>query len=174
MQNFIDGKYVPAENYLDSYDPSTGDVWAKIPDSDESEVETAVEAASKAFERYVYICMSGACLMAKTKYAGGGYGRGWLLLQFLNGNTDLIVSKTKVKNSQNLIALVQDYYKIGILVMLRPNPGGKACFYCIFRDFRRFYFLEIQKLKYAAAYFAYAQARPCMFMCQRTFIRYQD
>ena len=41
----------------------------------------------------------------------------WLLLQFLNLNTDLIVSKTKVKNSQNPIALVQDYYKIGILVM---------------------------------------------------------
>ena len=57
MQNFINGKYVPAQNYLDSYDPSTGDVWAKIPDSDESEVETAVEAASKAFERYIYICM---------------------------------------------------------------------------------------------------------------------
>ena len=41
----------------------------------------------------------------------------WLLLHFLNLNTDLIVSKTKVKNSQNPIALVQDYYKIGILVM---------------------------------------------------------
>ena len=31
--------------------------------------------------------------------------------------TDLIVSKTKVKNSQNHIALVQDYHKIGILAM---------------------------------------------------------
>ena len=41
----------------------------------------------------------------------------WLLLQFLNLNTDFIVSKTKVKNSQNPIALVQDCYKIGILVM---------------------------------------------------------
>ena len=36
---------------------------------------------------------------------------------FLNLNTDLIVSKTKVKNSQNPIALVQDYFKIGILEM---------------------------------------------------------
>ena len=84
----------------------------------------------------------------------------WLLLHFLNLNTDLIVSKTKVKNSQNPIALVQDYYKIGILVILRPNPG-EACFYRIFRDFRRFYFLDIQKLKYAAAYFKYTQARSC-------------
>ena len=63
------------------------------------------------------------------------------------------------KKSQNPIALVQDYYKIGILVMLRPNPG-EACFYCIFRDLRLFYFLDIQKLKYAAAYFEHTQACP--------------
>ena len=37
-------------------------------------------------------------------------------------------------------------------------------FHCIFRDLRRlffFYFLDIQKLKNAAAFFAYTQARPC-------------
>ena len=33
-----------------------------------------------------------------------------------------------------------------------------------FRDLRRFYFLDIQKLKYAAAYFAYTQARPWMLL----------
>ena len=33
---------------------------------------------------------------------------------FFNLNSDLIVSKTKVKNSKNPIALVQDYYKIDI------------------------------------------------------------
>ena len=43
--------------------------------------------------------------------------------------------------------------------MWRSNPG-EACFYCIFRDLRRFYLLDIQKLKYAAAYVAYTQARP--------------
>ena len=85
----------------------------------------------------------------------------WLLLYFLNLNTDLIVSKTKVKNSQNPIALVQDYCKIGILWYLKTFPGRGMFFYCIFRDLRRFYFLDIQKLKYAAAYFAYTQARPC-------------
>ena len=36
-------------------------------------------------------------------------------MHLLNLNTDLIVSKTKVKNSQNPIALVQDYCKIGVL-----------------------------------------------------------
>ena len=33
-------------------------------------------------------------------------------------------------------------------------------FHCIFRDLRRFYFLDIQKLKYAAAY---TQAHPWLF-----------
>ena len=43
----------------------------------------------------------------------------WFLLHFLNLNTDLIVAKTKVKNSQNPTALVQDYWKIGILQYLK-------------------------------------------------------
>ena len=77
--------------------------------------------------------------------------------------------QNKSENSQNPIALVQDYYKIGILVIQRPNPG-EACFYCIFRDLRRFYFLNFQKLKYAAAYFAYTQARPCLGLLDWTII----
>ena len=55
----------------------------------------------------------GHTLGKKSKYElNGGFS-----CIFLNLNTDLIVSKTKVKNSPNPIALVQDYYKIGILVM---------------------------------------------------------
>ena len=42
----------------------------------------------------------------------------WLLLHFLNLTTDLIASKTKVKNSQNPIALVQKYCRMGILRMI--------------------------------------------------------
>ena len=42
----------------------------------------------------------------------------WLLLHFMNLNTDLIASKTKVKNSQNPIALVQKYCRMGILQMI--------------------------------------------------------
>ena len=42
----------------------------------------------------------------------------WLLLHFLNLNTDLIASKTKVKNSQNPITLVQKYCQMGILRMI--------------------------------------------------------
>ena len=50
VHNFINGHFVAPEQYLDSFDPSTGEVWARIPDSDEWDVEAAVEAAEKAFE----------------------------------------------------------------------------------------------------------------------------
>ncbi|KAK3087605.1 hypothetical protein FSP39_008279 [Pinctada imbricata] len=49
LQNFIDGEFVECTTYIDSYDPSTGEVWAKIPDSGEPEVNAAVDAATKAF-----------------------------------------------------------------------------------------------------------------------------
>lgn len=54
VQNFIDGAFCnPADDrYLDSYDPSTGSVWAKVPDSGTSDAERAVQAAKAAFERY--------------------------------------------------------------------------------------------------------------------------
>ena len=69
----------------------------------------------------------------------------WLLLHFLNLNTDLIVSKTKVKNSQNPIALVQDYCKIGILPMIGTHQLvykdlTRGMFLLHFRDIRRCYF----------------------------------
>ena len=50
-ENFIDGKFCRAadDRCLDSFDPSTGSVWATIPDSDVSDVERAVSVAQKAF-----------------------------------------------------------------------------------------------------------------------------
>ncbi|WAR26725.1 AL8A1-like protein [Mya arenaria] len=51
VQNFIDGKFVGTEKYLDSFDPSTGEVWAKIPDSGQTDVDTAVKVAKSAFEK---------------------------------------------------------------------------------------------------------------------------
>lgn len=52
IQNFIDGKLVdPISNkWLDNYDPSVGEVYSKIPDSGEADVEKAVQAAKKAFK----------------------------------------------------------------------------------------------------------------------------
>lgn len=52
IENFIGGDFVQTSNYLDSFDPSTGEVWAKIPDSELKEVDDAVAAARKAFPEY--------------------------------------------------------------------------------------------------------------------------
>ncbi|HXB12060.1 MAG TPA: aldehyde dehydrogenase [Bacteroidia bacterium] len=51
IQNYINGELVaPAKSkYLDNYNPSTGKVYSQIPDSDEEDVQKAVEAAKKAF-----------------------------------------------------------------------------------------------------------------------------
>ena len=51
LENFIGGKFVPCTNHIDSYDPSTGKVYCKVPDSGKEEVDMAVKAASEAFER---------------------------------------------------------------------------------------------------------------------------
>jgi aminomuconate-semialdehyde/2-hydroxymuconate-6-semialdehyde dehydrogenase len=51
IQNFIDGKHVEpvAGQYFDKIDPASGQVSARVPDSDGDDVDRAVEAAAKAF-----------------------------------------------------------------------------------------------------------------------------
>nr|XP_010299793.1 PREDICTED: aldehyde dehydrogenase family 8 member A1 isoform X3 [Balearica regulorum gibbericeps] len=49
LENFIAGKFVPCSSYLNSYNPSTGDVYCRVPDSGKEEVEAAVKAAKAAF-----------------------------------------------------------------------------------------------------------------------------
>ncbi|KAM3602380.1 uncharacterized protein V6R79_003023 [Siganus canaliculatus] len=49
LENFIGGKFVPCKSHIDSYDPSTGEVYCKVPDSGKEEVEAAVAAAKAAF-----------------------------------------------------------------------------------------------------------------------------
>jgi aminomuconate-semialdehyde/2-hydroxymuconate-6-semialdehyde dehydrogenase len=51
LQNFINGAYQnPVSNeFIDNFEPATGKVYSLIPDSDERDVEAAVEAAEKAF-----------------------------------------------------------------------------------------------------------------------------
>ncbi|XP_077366740.1 2-aminomuconic semialdehyde dehydrogenase [Festucalex cinctus] len=49
LENFIGGKFVPCRSHIDSYDPSTGQVYCKVPDSGQQEVEAAVAAAKEAF-----------------------------------------------------------------------------------------------------------------------------
>jgi aminomuconate-semialdehyde/2-hydroxymuconate-6-semialdehyde dehydrogenase len=51
IENYIGGELVApiSDEYLDNYNPATGEVYSLIPDSDERDVEKAVEAARKAF-----------------------------------------------------------------------------------------------------------------------------
>lgn len=52
LENFIGGKFVQCERHIDSYDPSTGEVYCKVPDSGPKEVEAAVNAAKEAFPEW--------------------------------------------------------------------------------------------------------------------------
>jgi aminomuconate-semialdehyde/2-hydroxymuconate-6-semialdehyde dehydrogenase len=51
LRNFIGGVFVPpaGSTYLDDIEPATGEVMARIPDSDSTDVDHAVAAARKAF-----------------------------------------------------------------------------------------------------------------------------
>jgi len=49
VENFIEGEFKPVTKQIDSYNPGTGEVWAKIPDSDAQQVELAVRSATAAF-----------------------------------------------------------------------------------------------------------------------------
>lgn len=51
IQNYINGQLVAPKQgkYLDNYEPATGKIYAQIPDSDDADVQLAVQAAEKAF-----------------------------------------------------------------------------------------------------------------------------
>lgn len=51
IQNYIGGKFVPPAGgqYLDNFNPATGEIYGKIPDSGPEDVEAAVQAAEAAF-----------------------------------------------------------------------------------------------------------------------------
>lgn len=52
--NYIDGKYVEAVSgkWLDNYNPSTGEIYSQIANSDVADIENAYQAAAKAFESW--------------------------------------------------------------------------------------------------------------------------
>lgn len=54
ISNYINGELVSPihGNYLDLYDPSTGNVYAQVPNSDVADVEQAVQSAQKAFTHW--------------------------------------------------------------------------------------------------------------------------
>ncbi|MCX6198002.1 MAG: aldehyde dehydrogenase [Bacteroidetes bacterium] len=51
LKNYINGELVEpvSKKYLDNYEPATGEVYSLIPDSDESDVQLAFDAAKNAF-----------------------------------------------------------------------------------------------------------------------------
>jgi aminomuconate-semialdehyde/2-hydroxymuconate-6-semialdehyde dehydrogenase len=54
IQNYINGQFVnPIQgNYLDNYNPASGEVYGQIPNSTTEDVEKAYEAAAKAFPKW--------------------------------------------------------------------------------------------------------------------------
>jgi len=54
IQNFINGEYLNpvSNNWINNYCPANGELYGKIPDSSSKDIETAVNAAEKAFEQW--------------------------------------------------------------------------------------------------------------------------
>lgn len=38
LENYIGGKFLPSQSHIDGYDPSTGEVYCRVPDSGAEEV----------------------------------------------------------------------------------------------------------------------------------------
>jgi len=54
VKNFIDGKFVEPINgkYMDNYNPASGKVYGKVPDSDKEDIDRAVKSSQRAFETW--------------------------------------------------------------------------------------------------------------------------
>ncbi|MEM1218485.1 MAG: aldehyde dehydrogenase [Bacteroidota bacterium] len=54
IKNYINGALRPAESgeYIDNYNPSVGQVYSHVPDSDNRDIQQAVDAAKKAFPEW--------------------------------------------------------------------------------------------------------------------------
>lgn len=54
IQNYIDGKLTPPKQneYLPNYSPATGEMYSKVPHSDRTDIELAVQAAESAFAKW--------------------------------------------------------------------------------------------------------------------------
>jgi len=59
IQNFINGEFVPpiAGKYIDNFNPATGTLSGKIPDSEVEDIEMAVRAATAAFPNWANISL---------------------------------------------------------------------------------------------------------------------
>ena len=54
IKNYIDGKLLPPSKnqYIENFNPAKGEIYSLIPDSDDTDVNLAVEAAQRAFKKW--------------------------------------------------------------------------------------------------------------------------
>ena len=54
LKNYINGALTTpySNNYINDYNPATGEVFTMLPDSGEEDVQLAVESAEKAFDKW--------------------------------------------------------------------------------------------------------------------------
>ena len=57
IENYINGELAAPIGgaYLDNFEPATGKVYSQVPDSDERDIDAAVEAASRAFPAWSHM-----------------------------------------------------------------------------------------------------------------------
>lgn len=72
-QNYIDGAFISkTENYIEVLNPATGDLLGRIPESNESDVNSAVKAARKAqtaWEKLPLFSAPDTCAKSQQNYA---------------------------------------------------------------------------------------------------------
>lgn len=51
LENYIGGKFVPCAKHIDTFDPSTGEVYCKVPDSGPKEVRFLTFCVKKFYTR---------------------------------------------------------------------------------------------------------------------------
>lgn len=68
LENFIGGKFVACKSHIDSYNPSTGEVYCSVPDSGAEEV--GHECSHECFAELNRPAFKSRFCPARTQYAG--------------------------------------------------------------------------------------------------------
>ncbi|PBC00740.1 aldehyde dehydrogenase [Mesorhizobium sp. WSM3860] len=107
FRNFIDGRFDEPSASFDSFDPSTGVSWAKMPAASEADVDRAVEAAHRALRTGPWASMTatarGKLLVRLGDLVAANAGR---LAELETRDTGKIIRETRAQ-----IAYVGDYYR---------------------------------------------------------------
>lgn len=52
LENFVENNFTPSSKHIETINPKTGDVYAKVPVSSADEVDTALKCATEAFKTW--------------------------------------------------------------------------------------------------------------------------